>query len=208
MTQEEPDAYKQLMHEKRELMLSDDPISLITKVYQLWWHWADIQLFIVSPTMASISPPHLILPQALEGSMEFEFVYPIHDYGYMLASSKAIDMYNAGMSMCRLHYTIEKMVVILMERLQASGIGGDDLSSEVQVALNGHELAKRKAFEVIMNLKHNVVITNFNPVEWGDRFLETVKRMAKDYGYLSEAPRDTYRSSHASSIAVPKSGKL
>ena len=185
----------QIMEEQRQLLLTDDAVSLIEKVYQLWWHWADFQLYIISPTIDAISPPLIIPPERLHNSDELEFVYTIHDHGYKLCTSKGENMYSAGMSMCRLYFTIEKMIFLLVERLKT---GGTDFETEVQVAFGGHELAQRKGFESIINLNYNVVVTNFDPGPWGERYLQVVKRLAdKGYGYPPAAPRDTYRQAHA-----------
>jgi hypothetical protein len=82
----------------------------------------------------------------------------------------------------------------LVERLKAGGVATD---TEVQIAFGGHELAQRKGFESIINLSYNVVVTNFDPGPWGERYLQIVKRLAdKGYGYPPESPRDTYRQSH------------
>jgi len=174
----------------------NDPITLVERVYQIWWHWADFHLYITTPHIDRISPPIIIEPEIIPGTHEFEFVYPIHDSGYKLSTSKAQDMMSAGMSMCKLFFTIEKMIAILVSRLQSGGI---DTGQEVQVAFGGHELAQRKAFESIINLSYNVVVTNFEPGQWGERYLENVKRMAERYGYPPEAPRDTYKHAHHSS---------
>jgi hypothetical protein len=172
----------------------NDPITIVERVYQLWWRWADFQLYIITPTIQGISPPVVISPEHLPHSEEYEFVYPIIDEGFRLRTSKAENMYSAGMSMCKLYYTIEKMVYLLVERLKAGGISTE---TEVQVAFGGHELAQRKAFESIINLPYNVVVTNFDPGAWGERYLEMVKRFAdKGYGYPPEAPRDIYRHPH------------
>ena len=80
---------------------------------------------------------------------------------------------------------------MLVKRLQDEGIDG---GTEVQVTFEGHLLAQRKAFESIINLNYNVVVTNFDPGTWGERYLEIVKRLAdRGYGYPSEAPRDVYK---------------
>ena len=105
---------------------------------------------------------------------------------------------SAGMSMCKLFFTIEKMINILISRLKSGGVSQE---TEVQVAFGGHEIAQRKAFESIINLSYNVVVTNFEPGEWGERYLENVKRMASKYGYPPEAPRETYKQSYNSSSA-------
>lgn len=174
---------------RQKLDIDDDAVALIERVYQLWWHWADFELFIVSPTIMAISPPIVIGPELIPGSNEYEFVYDIHDHGYKLTTSKGQDMYTAGMSMCKLFYTIEKMIALLIERLKSGGVGEE---TEVQVAFGGHEIAQRKAFESVINLSYNVVVTNFDPGAWGERYLQIVKRLAdKGYGYPRPAPRDT-----------------
>lgn len=185
-----------LMEEQRQRLMEEDPITMIEKVYQLWRHWADFHLFIITPSIEVIAPPLLIPPARLTDSDEFEYVYPIQDRGYCLSTSKAEEMYSAGMSMCKMYYTIEKIIFLLVERLKTGGVSSE---TEVQIAFGGHELAQRKAFEVIINLHYNVVVTNFDPGVWGERYLETVKRMAdKGYGYPSEAPRDGFRQSRLS----------
>lgn len=175
----------------------NDPVKMVERVWLIWAHWADFQLYIVYPHIDIISPPIIIPPETVPGTSELEFVYPILDYGYKLATSKAEEMFSSGFSMCKLYFTIEKMISILIERLRSGGI---DDETEVQVAFGGHQLAQRKAFESIINLKFNVIVTNFDPGAWGERYLQTVKRIAaKGYGYPLEAPRDVYKQSHGTS---------
>lgn len=175
-------------------------LAQIDKVYQLWWRWADFHLFIINPSIDMISPPNIIMPEIIAGTNEIEFVYPIHDYGYKLSTSKGQDIYKAGLSMGKLYCTIEKIIFILIERIKS--LGGDT-TTEVQVAFDGHELAQRKCFESIINLSYNVVVTNFDPGLWGERYLQVTKQLADmGYGYPPGAPRDNYRKSHATS---PKS---
>lgn len=186
-----------LAEEQRRIVLQEgdlDPVTLIERVYQLWWRWADFHIYVIKPTLPTFSPPKIILPEQTDDSEELEFVYPIHDYGYKLSMSKAEELFSAGLSMCKMYYTIEKMIYILIERLKEAGIETD---SEVQVSFGGHELCQRKAFESIINLSYNVVVTNFDPGPWGEQYLQIVKRLAdKGYGYPSEAPRDNFRHSH------------
>lgn len=177
----------------------NDPITLVERVYQIWWHWADFHIYIISPHIDTISPPIIIPPEPIHGSNDLEFVYPIHDFGSRLSCSKSEDMFSAGMSMCKLFFTIEKMIHILVERMKSGGVTGED---EVQVAFGGHEIAQRKAFESVINLSYNVVVTNFEPGAWGERYLQNVKRIAdKGYGYPSETPRETYKQIHSPSSA-------
>lgn len=180
----------------------DNPLSRVEDVYQLWWHWADFELAIISPTIQPISPPLILNPEPLPNSSELEFVYPIYDHGFKLVTSKGQEMYSAGMSMCKLFFTIEKMIYLLVERLKTGGI---DAETEVQVAFAGHEIAQRKAFESVINLNFNVVVTNFDPGLWGERYLQVVKRLAdKGYGYPPEAPRESFRQSHGATPTMSR----
>lgn len=180
----------------------DNPVTLLERVYQIWWHWADFHLHIISPGIPYIYPPVIVEPELLPNSHEHQFVYPIHDFGSRLSTSKGTEMYSAGMSMCKLHYTIEKMVSMLIERLKSGGI---DTETEVQVAFGGHQLAQRKAFESIINLNYNVVVTNFDPGAWGEAFLEYVRKAAaKGYGYPPGSPRAPYDELHKPSVSRMK----
>lgn len=169
-----------------------DPILMMERVNALWRNWADFHLYITSPEIPVINPPIVHYPDPAENDGT-EFVYPIHDSGYKLSTSKSEEMYSAGQSMCKLYYTIEKMVYLLIERLKSGGI---DEETEVQVNFAGHILPQRKAFESIINLKYNVVVNNFDPGQWGDQFLANVKNMAdKGFGFPSGTPRDIFRKS-------------
>lgn len=174
-------------------------LSMTEIVYTLNWRWAEFQLYVISPVIQLISPPLIIPPAPLEGGGGFEFVYPIHDYGFKIATSKAEDMVSSGMSMCKLYFTIEKIIYLFVERLKSGGV---DPSMEVQVAFDGFVLAQRKAFESVINLNYNVVITNFDPGEWGNRFINNIKLLAdKGYGYPGESPRTSFRTAV---VSTPK----
>lgn len=179
----------------------NDPVTVVERVYQIWWHWADFHLYLVSPSFDIISPPVVIKPEMIPGTNELEFVYSIHDAGSKLSTSKSEDMMSSGMSMHRLYMTIEKMIYILVERLKSGGV---TMETEVQVSFGGHLLAQRKAFESIINLSYNVVVTNFDPGTWGERYLQIVKQNADKYGYPPEAPRETYKNPHKPSPVGPR----
>lgn len=190
------DDFLQSAEEGRKIIAENenDPVLTVEKVFQIWWHWADFEMYIITPTFPELSPPHRIEPEVLSSTQEKEFVYPILDLGFKLSTSKGADMYTAGMSNCKLFYTIEKMVYLLIEKLKNEGI---DQETEVQIAFGGHLFAQRKAFESIINLKYNVVVTNFEPGAWGEQYLRTVKEISnRGYGYPTEAPRETFRQSH------------
>jgi len=197
--------FEGITDEQRKMLREDEDNDLLLqadKIYQLWERWADFHLFIITPTVDVISPPQIIDASLIPGTNEFEFVYPIHDYGFKLSASKGNDIFLAGLSMCKLYYTIEKMIFLLVERLKAGGI---DKETEVEVAFDGHELAQRKCFDSVINLNYNVVVTNFDPSLWGERYLASTKRLAElGYGYPPESPRDVYRKPHrAPSKAKP-----
>lgn len=179
--------------QRQALMQGDDFdfLSQIEIVALLWWQCADFHLYVTHPALERFSPPKIILPENIANSNQLEYVYSITDYGDQLSTSKGEDFYTAGFSMCKLYFTIEKMIAVLVQRLKDESIGEE---AEVQVAFGGHELAQRKAFESIINLKYNVVVTNFDPGPWGEKYLQNVKRISdKGYGYPTETPRDTYR---------------
>ena len=197
--------FEKITDEQRQMLHDDEDNNLlaqIEKIYQLWWRWADFHLFIISPSVDAISPPRIMLPEIIPGTQELEFVYPIHDHGFKLSVSKGQDIYLAGLSMCKLYYTIEKMIYIFVERLKAGGVS---METEVEVAFDGHELAQRKCFDSIVNLSYNVVVTNFDPGTWGARYLAATKRLADmGYGYPPESPRDNYRKPHGTAPKIKR----
>lgn len=185
--------------EQRELQMLadlDDPMTLVERVYDLWAKWGDFHIHIISPHQKA-EPPKIISAELIPGTQEYEFVYPIISYNDTFSTSKAQDMFSAGRSMCKLYYTIEKMIAILVEHLKANHVASDQ---EVQIAFRGHELAQRKAFESVINLSYNIVVTNFDPGVWGENYLKIAKNIAdKGFGYPNEAPRDNYKQPHGSS---------
>lgn len=167
-----------------------DPANLIRLTYQLYSGCADFHLYINTPRIEPITPPIIITPEQISET-NYEHVYDIQDHGYRFSTSRAKDFPAGGNSMCKLFFTIEKMIGLLIERLKTGGITQDD---EVQVGIQGYIKALRKAFESIINLPYNVVIVNFEPEEWGDKYLKIIEKMAeKGYGYPSETPRDLYK---------------
>lgn len=188
--------------QSQEPLINIKALSDARVIYHLWQNWADFQITVLSPTLTPISPPVWIYPEKIPGSDELEFVYPILDEGYRLSTSKQEELFSSGQSMCKLFYTIEKIIAILVERLKGEGVDPND---EVQVAFDGHELSQRKGFEVIINLPDNLVVMNFDPGEWGERYLKMVKNLASlGKGYPPVAPRDVYRQSRQPGSPKPK----
>ena len=187
----------------------DDDIDLlgqITGVYQIWSNWAYFELKITEPLIPASEVVTIIPPEAISGSDELEYVYPIFDYGNRLSTSKASEMYSVGNSMCKLYYTIEKMIAILLNRLKDGGVGSPEIESHV--SFDGHQFAQRKAFESIINLNNNVVVTNFDPGAWGEKYLQIIKRLADlGYGYPPEAPRENYKAFASKSLQAGRAGR-
>jgi hypothetical protein len=193
----------QVMQKHRAQLLDMDGAdmsSLVEMVYQIWWRWADFHLFVTSPVLQPFSPPQVVSPALIEGTGDqYEFVYPIVDYGDRLSTSKGLELCSAGLSMWKLYCTIEKMIFLFIERIK---LNGGTTETEVQIAFGGHELAQRKAFESVINLSYNVMVTNFDPGAWGERYLQVVKKLAdKGYGYPEPAPRDSYKRLHHASLS-------
>ena len=136
-------------------------------------------------------------PQPLiEDPEQLEFVYPILDYGNCLMSSKAMEDLFSGQSMLKMYYTIDKMVSVLHQKIKEKEGETGEVFSEISVELWGYELCLSKAFEVIINLPDNWIITNYEPGDWGNRYLDILQKLAeKGYPYPPPAPRDYYRHS-------------
>lgn len=176
------------MANKENINSENDALTLQTQL--LHSNWAYFHLVIEDPLFDRIEPPQIIKPKLIAGTGEYEFVYDIVDYGQGFLTCKAEEMLTAGQSMCKLFYTIEKIIYLFIERLKSSGT---DSEGEVQVSIYGFLSALRKAFEVIINLNYNVIVTNFDPGAWGEFFLAVVKRLAdKGYGFIPGAPRTPY----------------
>ena len=94
----------------------EDPMILVQRIYQLWWNWADFHIYVISPYIESISPPIIIEPELISEN-EIEFVYPIQDRGDKLSTSKGKEMFYSGKSMCKLFFTIEKMVMPFVKKV-------------------------------------------------------------------------------------------
>ncbi|WP_367607482.1 virulence factor [Legionella sp. W05-934-2] len=170
--------------------------ELTAAVYFLWQEWADFGMHVISPSIESYHAPVIHKPEKISDN-EYEFVYDICDWGNILVTSKGVTGFSQGRSMCRLNYTIEKMIYLLIERLRTGGV---DPQTEVEIAFEGHLLAQRYAFSSVINLEENVVVVNFDPGRWGEVYLETLSRLSeRGYGYPAGSPRDIFRASHSGS---------
>lgn len=152
--------------------------------------WAYIEIRVESAPLQLQETPVVIAPQHLiEDKTQFEFVYPIYDFGDRLI---AIKDFNTGQSMLKMSYTIEKMVAIWSDKMKEKSV--DAGGSELEVYLDGHLFCLRKAFEVIINLTENWMVMNFDPGDWGHKYLDLLQKLyEKGYPYPSSAPRDFYK---------------
>ncbi|MCC5791250.1 MAG: virulence factor [Legionellaceae bacterium] len=177
--------------------LDNDPMLRVVALDSINAFRAWFSLHVISPYIEPIRPSIIHMPDSLEDrEQEAEHVYPIIDTGDSLATSKAEEMFHAGFSHCKLYYTIEKMLWLLHERLRSGGIGSED---EVQIAIHGYQSAIRYAFASVINMQENILILNFDPGNWGEQYLEVIKRMAQNYGFPAASPRDMFRKGHGQS---------
>jgi hypothetical protein len=190
--QAEIDTLKQEVQEAEGAVNNFDTMDeedLLDYLYYIWMIWGDFQLYIIEPLVEPIFPPVVIPPKKLEDGT-IEYVFNIHDEGFRLSTSRGQEGIALGNSMLKFYNTIEKMVAVLVERLKTGGI---DDETEVRVAFYGHELGQRKAFESILNLQENVVVTNFDAGDWGERFMNTVLTLVeRGYGAPHTSPRKKY----------------
>ncbi len=178
---------------RREYKLSQeartDAYVLSDYITYLWMIYADFQMMIVSPFVETKEPPVLIQPAFDEKTQMPENVYAIMDYGYAFRTSRGEEMALGTTAMGKLYNTINKIIKLVMKRLEekAGGAASFDPQKEIKLALSGYELGKRKAFALVMDLEANVNIVNFDPRLWGERFIANLKNMiAMGHGYPSD----------------------
>lgn len=166
---------------------------------QILTRWSYFEITVTSPELPVFDPPQRVQPEKIAASEEVEFVYPILDYGHRMITSKQHELFSSGLSMCKLHYTIEKIIALLIQRLKDQGVTTDE---EVHVRIDGSISSRRKAFESIINLEFNLVIDNFDPGAWGEKYLSIIKN--QKYGYPPPSPRDVYHRTYHTSKSTPK----
>jgi hypothetical protein len=112
-------------------------------------------------------------------SQQYEHVYVILDHGYSFSTSRGEESILGVTAMGKLYNTIQKMIRLTLARVKekSGGEGAFNPEEEIKLALFGHELGKRKAFALSMDLEANVNIVNFDPRIWGERFINNLKNM-------------------------------
>ncbi len=185
--------------EKPKPAVSQDPFEPVKGMVFLKQSLAFIEIRVEDEAFVLQEEPKIFVPQGVDGNPEeMEFVYPIYDFGDRLIASKGTESLFVGQSMIKMFYTIDKMISIWYEKIkqkdESGGKKGKGGSSEVKVYLDGFELCLRKAFEVIINLADNWIVMNYDPGEWGNRYLDILQKLnEKGYSYPPPAPRDYYR---------------
>lgn len=166
-----------------------DEILLLKDVYYLWILWADFHVYITSPYFPPKFPATIIEPEYDEKTKRYEYVYPIFDYGDRFSASVGEDLIESTRATGKYLSTIEKMMRLMIERAKSveeeeeGGAGEEGAEIEIRIAFAGHEIGQRKAFKISVTSNENIVVTNFDPGEWGERQLRTMEHLA-DRGYL------------------------
>lgn len=167
----------------------EEDYLFIQNIYYLWLLWADFKIYITSPYLPHVSPPVRIEPEVNNKTGQAEWVYPILDAGDMLSTSRGEDIIHGIGATGKFLNTIEKLVNLAVDRCrEAIRQGGDSGSTvEMRFSLHGYEVGRRKAFNVCVDSGENIVITNFDPGEWGERQLRCIQYLA-ERGYLAIPP--------------------
>jgi len=179
--------------------VSHEPLEPVKGMVYLKQTLAYIEIRVEDEAFVLKEEPVIFAPLGVDGNPEeAEFVYPIYDFGDRLIASKGTESLFGGQSMIKMFYTIDKMISIWYEKIkqkdESGGKKGKGGSGEVKVYLDGFELCLRKAFEVIINLADNWIVMNYDPGEWGNRYLDILQKLnEKGYSYPPPAPRDYYR---------------
>lgn len=159
-----------------------DEVSMLNDVYYIHALWADMHVHLITPYFEPAYPPKIIEP-GVDSNGSPEHVYAIFDYGDRFSTS-VDDIVNATRSTGKYLNTIDKMIQIVIERCKAADDWDDsDDKMEMRVAFEGHEIGQRKAFNDCIMSQENIVVTNFEPGEWGERQIRTMEHRAEK-GFL------------------------
>lgn len=174
----------------RELEPTVD-MDLMQNVYYLWLLWIDFHLFINSPYIPPQYPPKVIKPGDFSENSN-EHVYTIYDYGDHFSTSVGDSLAKGSRSTGKMLNTILKMMRLLVKRVKevdpeaGTDAAGDEMA--IRVAFDGHEIAQRMAFKQCVMHDMNILVTNFDPGEWGERQLRTMEHLAEK-GFLPGVKR-------------------
>ena len=143
-------------------------LSFMHNLHYISSLWADFRLYITQPKPPAKQPAEVIEPEYSIANGQNEWVYPIVDYGYKLSTSRGKELLDGYRSMGKLLNTVEKMIKIAMNRarIQGGGIGKNEV--DMKIAIYGHEIAQRKAYEQCLQ-NEGIHLENFEPGEWENR---------------------------------------
>lgn len=156
-----------------------ESVARFEDFYYIWSKWADFHLELLEPEAQRMSPAKRILPAVDKKTQAPEHVYPILDWGDRLSASVGEDLAKGSRAMGKLLNTVEKMVLIALERLREEDDGTGEL--EIEFGFAGHEIAQRKAFQVCLDTGENINV-DFDPGPWGERRLRALSYLVKE-GY-------------------------
>lgn len=150
-------------------------------VEYLWGLWADFSVYLVYPRIRKQFPPKRMFPE------KDEFSQPVLDYGNELKTSRGEELFKGNRTFGKLMNTVEKMIDTIVDRavteFNEDEGGGSATTPEIQVAFNGFESLQRRAFRLCIESEQNVLVTNFDPGEWGERQLRCFNELVNK-GYL------------------------
>lgn len=168
---------------KQQVNLADNR-QILDYLYLLW---ADFHICVIHPDLDMPAKIAVIAPDHDEMTGIAERVYPIIDQGYILSASRGDDVLRGSTSTAMFFDTITKMVKILYQRIINKNNGDSDGESgngsqtnnpeTILIAFQGHEIGKRKAYELLMGLDIKVQVTNYLPGKWGALRSATLKEM-------------------------------
>lgn len=175
----------------------DENSMLPSYLDYLWMIYVNFQAMIVSPFIEVKEPPVVIKPAYDKQTQIYESVYDIYDHGYAFSTSRGEESSLGTTAMSKLYRTIQKIIALIMQRMEENGTKGGgtfDPQEEIKLALFGHELGRRKAFALVMDLDANVNIVNFDPRLWGEKFISNLKNMiVTGHGYPPDLKRVSER---------------
>jgi hypothetical protein len=162
-------------------------MTLMQNVYYIWLLWVDFHIFINQPYVPPQYPPKVILPGKDPKTGQSEYVYSIFDFGDHFSTSVGENLARGTRSTGQLLNTIYKIISLVITRVQSIDVdaggeeGGD--GKAIRVAFDGHEIGQRMAFKQCVMNEKNILVTNFDPGDWGERQLRTMEVLAEK-GYL------------------------
>jgi hypothetical protein len=182
----------------RQSLMGLTDAQLQDALYLLSVYWIDFHLELAWPEIPEKVPPVVIEPERDSVSGVVENVYRIVDHGNRFSTSRGEDVVRGLSTTGKFLDTVDKMVALAIERsLERDGGEGDEGGEgagenkpylEIHIRFEGHELAKRKAFETLASREENVYVLNYDPEKWGELRLKMIETMTKQ-GYGVPRPK-------------------